>query len=119
MGDIEQALMELEESLWRPQTRFDAAYMDDLLAQAFIEFGQSGRIYDRDEILAVAAVDFSTRLPLPDFAVRMISDDVAVVTYRSEVRYGDELVRAHRSSVWRRGDTGWLLEFHQGTPIPV
>ncbi len=46
----------------------------------------------------------------------MVADDVALVTYRSEVRDGDEVVRANRSSVWRRGETGWLLEFHQGTP---
>jgi hypothetical protein len=36
---------QLEESLWRPQTRFDREYTDNILAPDFFEFGRSGRVY--------------------------------------------------------------------------
>ena len=117
MADIKRELKDLEESLWRPQTRCDVRYMNTVLAPEFIEFGQSGRVYDRDAILSAPIANFNAKLPLPEFAVRMLTDDLALVTYRSEVQYGEELQRANRSSVWRRGIAGWRLEFHQGTPI--
>lgn len=117
MNDAKRELMDLEESLWRPQTRFDSAYMGSLLAEGFIEFGQSGRVHGRDATISAPAEDFSAELPLPDFAVRMVTNNVAVVTYRSEVHYGAEHLSANRSSIWRRGSAGWILEFHQGTPI--
>lgn len=117
MTDVKRELMDLEQSLWRPQTRFDAAYMDSVLAQGFMEFGQSGRVHDRDATISAPAAEFSARLPLPDFAVRLVTTDAAIVTYRSEVHYGAKLLRTNRASVWRRGSAGWLLEFHQGTPI--
>lgn len=65
------------------------------------------------------ATDVGCFVFLRQFAVRMIKDDVALVTHCSEVQYGEKLLRANRSSVWRRGIAGWLREFHQGTPIHV
>jgi hypothetical protein len=117
MGGIENELRALEESLWRPLTRFDRSYMESVLAEGFVEFGRSGRVYSREEIISLPVGEFVTRLPLPAFAVRMVSDDVAIVTYRSEVRYVTETLRANRMSLWRRDTVlGWQLEFHQGTP---
>ncbi len=103
----------LEESLWRPDTRFDATYLDSIMAPDFVEIGRSGRRYTRSEILATAPRPIGVTLPLPGFRVRMIGD-VAIVTYTSDERPE----RSHRTSVWRRHRAGWLLEHHQGTPIP-
>ncbi len=114
---VEAELRELEESLWRPLTRFDRDYMESVLADGFVEFGRSGRVYTRDEIIAVPVGDFATRLPLPGFTVRVLTEDVAIATYRSEVRYATETLIANRMSLWRRDPVlGWQLEFHQGTP---
>ncbi len=111
-------LYDLEVSLWVAETRGDRSYMETILAGDFIEFGRSGRRYTREETLAVPvgnAIDIV--LPLPDFAVRMITDDVALVTYRSEIRSGEVAEIGNRASLWRCDSAGrWLLVFHQGTP---
>ena len=60
---------------------------------------------------------FRATLPLPDYTVRFITNDVALATYRSEVHAEDGIVSANRSSLWRRTADGWQLEFHQGTPV--
>ena len=111
-----ELLKELEESLWRTERRFDRDYMDATLAPDFFEFGRSGRVYERNDTLNVEGGTIHTRLPLPQFAVRLIAGDVALVTYVSEVTYGNTVERANRSSLWSRCPTGWRLRFHQGTP---
>jgi len=111
-----ERLRQLEESLWRAERRFDREYMDATLAPDFFEFGRSGRVYRREDALNVESSAIQATLPLPQFAARLIAGDVALVTYMSEVTYGNTLERANRSSLWSRYPMGWRLRFHQGTP---
>jgi hypothetical protein len=55
-------------------------------------------------------------LSLAKFAVRSIAADVALVTYVSEVTYGEVTEVANRSSLWTRYEGAWRIRFHQGTP---
>jgi hypothetical protein len=112
----QRALQHLEESLWRPETRYDEAWMRRVLHPDFREFGRSGRVYDPAATLAVEASAFEAELPLPEFAVAEPAPGVALVTYLSRVRYGEGVLAANRSSLWIRGADGWRLRFHQGTP---
>lgn len=116
--DTYEELKVLEESLWRAETRFDNDLMDKTLADDFCEFGRSGRIYQRHEMLFVRedAVEIKATLPLRDFRVRALTKDVVQVMYVSEVQYGSEVETGNRSSIWRHETTGWRLCFHQGTP---
>lgn len=111
-------LSALEESLWRAETRFDDELMDKTFAPDFFEFGRSGRTYTRDEMLfgqsGFGAID--AKLPLPNFRARYLADDVAQVTYVSEVVYDGRKELGNRSSIWSRIDGAWKLRFHQGTP---
>src|SRR6516164_7020605 len=87
-ADEHDQLRRLEESLWRPETRFDRDHMNEVLAPDFFEFGRSGRVYRREDTLDVPAQPINARLPLAKFAVRLIAADVALVTYVSHVTYG-------------------------------
>ena len=111
-----ELLQRLEEDLWREETRFDIPYMERLLAEDFFEFGRSGRIYRREETLAVPRQPIEAVLPLPDFEVRLLTRDVAQVTYNSAVTYDGIVQKGRRSSIWFRAARGWVLRFHQGTP---
>jgi hypothetical protein len=113
---LEVQLRQLEESLWREETRFDRGYMEGVLAADFFEFGRSGRVFTRDESLKFVAQPIGARLPLADFAVHRVSSDAYLVTYVSEVTIGEEVEHATRSSLWLRTPEGWNLRFHQGTP---
>ena len=118
-GDgTEAELRGLEEGLWRPETRFDEAWVRRVLAPEFLEFGRSGRVYDLEATVSTEPAPFTAVLPLPGFTVRRPAHDVALVTYLSRVtsEEGRE-VAANRSSLWVRHDDGWRLHFHQGTPV--
>jgi hypothetical protein len=109
------ALEQLETQLWQAETRFDMNFMKQVLAEDFFEFGMSGRIYRRHEILEIPYQPIEAVMPLPGFRVCMLSNDTAHVTYRSIVKQADGWTHANRSSIWSRSKTGWLLRFHQGT----
>jgi hypothetical protein len=110
-------LESLEQSMWRAETRFDAAYMKQVLAPEFLEFGRSGSVYDRQASISMQASDFRARLH--DLAVHPLGDDVALVTYVSEVTRAEaEPELSNRASVWVRTDGRWRLRFHQGTSRP-
>lgn len=118
-NDIKEDLRVLEESLWRAATRFDDVLMQDVFAQDMVEFGRSGRVYARDDLFIgdQATSEIAATLPLAEFEARIITPNVVLVTYTSEVVYGNETERANRSSLWSKIDGAWRLRFHQGTPI--
>lgn len=119
--EVVQELESLEETLLRPEVRRSRVKMDALLADDFIEYGRSGRIYDKAAILETADKSFDGRLSLHRFTARALAPSVALVTYSSLLRHADGS-KSHtlRSSIWSRTEKGWRLVFHQGTPtIPA
>ena len=90
--------------------------MEQILAEDYIEFGRSGRVYTREDIVAAPRQPLDAVLSLADYDVRLFAEDVALATYNSEVTYDGVLEKGRRSSVWSRASTGWVIRFHQGTP---
>jgi hypothetical protein len=111
--DLRQ-LRELEESLWRESTRFDRAHVERVYHPDFLEFGQSGRIWQRQASIDAEPSGIDAELPLPDWRAELLTSDVALVHYVSRTGFGVH----NRTSVWLRTDDGWRLRFHQGTPRP-
>lgn len=111
-------LRHLEAALWTADTRFDRDWMDDVLAPDFIEFGSSGRMYDREQVLTNVWREINAELPLPDYQVEAITPDVAIAHYRSVVSEEGGTEHGRRTSIWVRTEQGWKLRFHQGTALP-
>jgi len=107
----------LEESLLAPGIRESRQRLDELIADDFVEFGVSGRVSHKLDVLQAADRLPDIETPLADFAVEALSDSVALVTYSSVTRLADGGSRtALRSSIWVRSGDRWRLRFHQGTP---
>lgn len=113
-------LVELETALWREETRFDRAWMDRVLHDDFVEFGQSGRVWDRATTVDVEPAEIGAILPLRDVEVHEVADGVALLTYTVTDQFGEGRSARHtrRSSWWLRRQHGWRLRFHQGTSLP-
>jgi len=114
-------LRRLEEELLRPEVRASRAALEALLATDFIEIGRSGRVYDREGILAALAAEGAGATPdlrVEGFSVRVLAPGVALATYRSmaEDAAGGRPRVTLRSSIWRHEDDRWRMAFHQGTP---
>ena len=108
----------LEEQLLQPAVRKDATRLDALLAEGFIEFGSSGRVFDKQAIIDSLRSESTIRLSLTDFKAQLLAPGVVLTTYRA-ARYGElgeQPIHSLRSSVWRLIDGRWRMVFHQGTP---
>ena len=119
MSEITEAVreaIECELQLLAPEMRRSPELLGSLLHPEFTEFGYSGRRWDRDSIIAEL-----TGRPGP--AIRpvttrgmqgvQLADDLVHLTFDTD--HNGRL--AHRSSLWRHTDEGWLLWFHQATPF--
>lgn len=109
-------LTQLEENMWREVTRFDIRFQETFFAPDFLEFGRSGRVYTRDQVIRNVAQPIQAVLPLPDLAIRLLDENTAQLTYNSAVTYDGVVEHARRSSIWSRTKDGWVMRFHQGTP---
>ena len=116
---IVEALYALELELLAPASRHHPERLQAILADNFREFGSSGRVYNKSEILAYLQEEPPASITLSHFEVMLLSPDVALVTYESQRQQtGLSAVRARRSSLWMLESTGWRIVFHQGTVIP-
>ena len=91
--------------------------MDQVLTNDFFEYGRSGKIYSREDCLAVEQEPIDAILPLTDFKVHSVTNDVVQTTYKSIVTYSGIKQYALRSSIWVKHLDKWKLRFHQGTPL--
>ena len=98
-----------------PKVRGDRHHLTGLLHPEFVEFGASGRILERREIVSelVDSPDPGS-LEVQDLDARWVSSDTVLVTYRTISAERSVL----RSSWWLRGRDGWQIVFHQGTLTP-
>jgi hypothetical protein len=120
IGDEDKEMLRrLEEKLWQEEWRYSQSFMEEVLAPDYFEFGASGRTYDRATTINLEPQEIRAVLPLPDFEARLLSPDVAQVTYRSIDRLLGRARQARRSSIWSRTENGWVLRFHQGTLLPA
>lgn len=97
-----------------PDVRADPVRVRELIHDDFVEFGSTGRVYNKRMLLDMLKGERHAEVVIREFAVRQLSADTALVTYRSVGEGGQE---ARRSSVWIRTDGSWKLAFHQGTRI--
>jgi hypothetical protein len=111
-------LFHLEEQLLQHSTRRDATALTSLLAEDFREFGSSGRIYTRQQIIDELAAESPRTITLSDPLCQQLADNLALLTYRSARTIPLKAAsHALRSSLWVYRATRWQMIFHQGTPI--
>jgi hypothetical protein len=110
---VGRLLQQHELALLDPQTR-KSARIGELLSDTFVEFGSSGRVYDKTDVLSALRTESSVAYTVSDFTVRILAPRVALATYHA-VRHVEPPQHTLRSSIWMEGTTGWQLVFHQGT----
>lgn len=115
-------LRELEERLLASDVRSSREDLSDLLADDFVEFGRSGRVYDRRQAIEALSAEIDRNASIErtasDFRISLLAQGVALLTYRSTRRSaaGESVAHSLRSSIWKLADGRWRMVFHQGTP---
>ena len=114
---IHQHLYELENRLVQPEVRHSPEALKELLADEFVEFGSTGRVYDRKAVIEVLCAEMDIEFTMSDFQTVPLSPTMVLVTYRAVCtdHRQREVTHSLRSSVWILRDDHWQMVFHQGT----
>ena len=116
-NSLSALLYQLETRLHRLDTRHSSEELTELLAEEFVEFGSSGRVYNRKQIIASLAEESSIEISIADFKAVNLAPDIALVTYRAVViENNNPPHHSWRSSIWKLQGGKWRMVFHQGTP---
>ena len=120
MSALAEFLLELEKKLLDPALRRQPEQLAPLLADDFVEFGSSGRSYDKKQVLYLLRRQLAARLTIEEFHLVELSPDAALVRYRARSEPADGRAEKHslRSSVWVQSKGEWRMIFHQGTAVP-
>ena len=109
-------LFNLEKELLTNSTRRNRARLEQLLASDFFEFGSSGNVWSRSEILERLPTEAPTQVTASNFKAHEICADAMLITYQTlRTETNGLLFTALRSSVWKLNGTHWQMFFHQGT----
>ena len=108
---LQAHLYALEERLLHPDREPDRTASIPLFADDFNEFGISGRIFNREQVIDALLNSQPRPATISNYYVEPLAENVALATYSAKTA----LVVSHRSSLWIFRDNRWQLFFHQGT----
>lgn len=108
---LRKKLYEFELLLLNPETRHSVKELENLLAEEFIEFGSSGKIYNKSDILKWLPLEPPRQFVVEDFSALILAKDIVLVTYKLT----SGAVSSLRSSLWKFNGNEWKMIFHQGT----
>lgn len=108
---MNQHIYELELSLLDPAVRKSVVKINQLIADAFVEFGSSGKIYHKNELLEELPLEEPQIYKVLNFSTSELAEDVVLATYLVEI----DGARSLRSSIWKYNGDAWQMIFHQGT----
>ena len=77
-----EQIRRLELRLLDPEVRASPGELSRLIADDFVEFGSSGRVYDKQGVIASLQGEMGVSFSVRDFQARILASDVVLATYR-------------------------------------
>ncbi len=115
-SDLSDEIRELEETLLDLEVRADSDRIESLIADEFVEFGSSGRLWDKADVVEERPAQSGLTFSLTDFAANQLGPNLVHATYRASIRDADSVRHSLRSSLWIFRSCRIQIVFHQGTP---
>jgi glyoxylase I family protein len=109
--EVRDELLRLESALASRDPAGVEGGLMSLIADDFLEFGQSGRVWTARSIREAIEVPPGDPAVIDDFEVAELADGVVLVTYVMP-----STPPVNRSSIWIHRGGRWQMRFHQGTP---
>jgi len=118
MNELKEIIYKLETDLLKPEVRSSVDLLNTLIADDFIEYGSSGLIYDKKNILERLPKGLSPTYNLYDFECINLSEDIIQTRFKTDrINLDNTKTTSLRTSLWRNSNDNWQIFFHQGTPV--
>jgi hypothetical protein len=116
--ELSALLLQLEQRLFEAAIRRNPSAVESLLAEDFREFGISGRIYNRQQVIDELVTESPRHITLSHPVCQQLAEGVVLLNYRStRTTPFEPAVHANRSSLWVNREGRWQIVFHQGTRV--
>jgi len=112
-GILPKLIEVLEQSLLDSCVRQSTGQLNKLIADDFLEFGSSGKVYNKQD--CIKPDETSRKFAVSEFKIKELSKDVTLATYKTT----EDGIASLRSSIWKRYGDEWKMIFHQGTKCGV
>ena len=110
------SVIELEKMLLDSAIRKDPFELSRLIADDFVEFGTSGRIYNKTIIIERLSNESPCAVEAFNFKAVPLSPDVVQLTFKTKRKNDNGSLSASlRCSIWKLNGNQWQILFHQGT----
>ena len=113
--NLTDLIKNLETELLQPEVRKAKERLNELLADEFIEIGESGKKYNKQEILNDLPEQTEIKFTISNFNAVEVSPDIVLATYQAEEEIAGNKTSSLRSSFWQNKNGKWQIIFHQGT----
>ena len=115
---IKEYLVSLENKLLSAAVRKSAEEIAQLLADDYLEYGSSGKVYNKKDTIEALQSEPVIEISAHDFNVKLLTPEVALVRYIA-VKKDKTIIDASslRSSLWKKTGENWQIVFHQGSKI--
>ena len=114
---IFEQLKILENKLVKPELRNSAGELFELISDDFLEFGSSGVVYNKKNVIKFLLADTPSKKNLSNFKMSKLSNDCFLLTYKYLKKRNDIKNYSLRSSIWKLSNKKWQIVFHQGTLV--
>lgn len=117
--EIKDKIFELENRLQQPDVRRSPELLNDLISEDLTEFGSSGQMYTKNDVLVNLPSSPEIKFIMSDFRINVLSDNVVQSLFKTEKTNleNGKVSKSLRCSVWRNENGKWRMIFHQGTPF--
>jgi hypothetical protein len=110
----------LELSFFDFGVRHSIDKLNELIADNFVEYGRSGKVLNKKDIISLLLNTEPPAAKLENFKIKNLSDDFLLVNYISIINKKDKLAeKTLRTSIWKLYGEKWKVIFHQGTPTEI
>ena len=119
MDNLKDIIFQLEEKLQRPDVRKSVKELDDLISENLTEFGSSGQVYTKKDVLINLPVSPEIKFTMTDFRINILGENIVQSLFKTEKTNleNGKMTNSLRSSLWRNEGGKWRMLFHQGTPL--
>ena len=115
---IKEHLISLEEKLFNPSIRKSVKEVSQLLADDYLEFGSSEKVYNKEDVIESLQKEPSGQITAHDFKVNLLIPELALVTYTAMKTNKTKInTISLQSSIWKKTEGNWQIVFHQRNKI--
>ncbi len=111
--ELEKHMYSLETALLKGEVRKSAVRLNELIADDFIEYSSTGKIYNKENILNRLPSEDNPRITMSNFQLRYLSPTAVLTTFKVYIESKQKY--SLRSSVWKLNNGKWQMTFPQGT----